>query len=71
MWAAERTDRGSQPPTERTEAMGGEAQDDLFWGQSEDFEGALWPHLGAKIITWKAEALRMGGRRSVDGGAKL
>ena len=32
MWAAERTDRGSQPPTERTEAMGGEAQDDHFRG---------------------------------------
>ena len=30
--AAERTEWGSQSPTERTEAMGGEAQDDLFWG---------------------------------------
>ena len=30
--AAERTEWGSQPPTERTEAMGGEAQDDHFEG---------------------------------------
>ena len=30
--AAERTDRGSQPPTEKTEAMGREAQDDHFEG---------------------------------------
>ena len=39
--AAERTEWGSQPPTERTEAMGGEAQDDHFGGQSKHFEGAL------------------------------
>ena len=32
----------------------------ILRGQSEDFEGALWPHLGAKMITWKAEALQMG-----------
>ena len=30
--AAKRPNRGSQPPTERTEAMGREAQDDHFGG---------------------------------------
>ena len=39
--AAKKPNRGSQPPTERTEAMGGEAQDDHFGGQSKHFEGAL------------------------------
>ena len=29
---SKKPNRGSQPPTERTEAMGGEAQDDHFEG---------------------------------------
>ena len=43
---SKKPNRGSRSPTEKTEAMGREAQDDHFGGQSEHFEGELWPHLG-------------------------
>ena len=65
---SKKPNRGSQPPTERTEAMGGEAQDDHFGGQSEHFEGALWPHWGEKMATTGGGTGHAEGRNSGDGG---